>query len=183
MLHVSFASQSFPVLDVYMCKYVSKRMYEMTLKCLGLNKLHWNIISSSAGSDLSRKCLCFPPVSLISALKMTFELNVVNSILHASALFIVHHKKPGLYFFHCMCWWLKTKGERYCNVNYVKKMRFLNNQACFSTPQKQNQDFVKEHNRTPLTRIIKKHGSFSYGNHKLTMGLLLQIIIYQEALK
>ncbi len=45
-------------------------------------------------------------------------------------------------------------GERYCNnVNNV-----INNvifeppcmRACSSTPPKQNQDFIKEHNRTPL---------------------------------
>ncbi len=45
-------------------------------------------------------------------------------------------------------------GERYCNnVNYVKNNE-LNNapsmRACSSTSPKQNQDFVKEHNRTPL---------------------------------
>ncbi len=47
-------------------------------------------------------------------------------------------------------------GERYCNnVNYVKNNAFLEPPimiACSSTPPKQNQDFVKEHNRTPLKR-------------------------------
>ncbi len=45
-------------------------------------------------------------------------------------------------------------GERYCNnVNYVKNNAYFkppNMRACSSTPPKQNQDFVKEHNRTPL---------------------------------
>ncbi len=45
-------------------------------------------------------------------------------------------------------------GERYCNnVNYVKNNAIfepLSMRACSSTPPKQNQDFVKEHNRTPL---------------------------------
>ncbi len=45
-------------------------------------------------------------------------------------------------------------GERYCNnVNYVKNNAFFeppSMRACSSTPPKQNQDFVKEHNRTPL---------------------------------
>ncbi len=45
-------------------------------------------------------------------------------------------------------------GERYCNnVNYVKNNAIFEPpslRACSSTPPKQNQDFVKEHNRTPL---------------------------------
>ncbi len=45
-------------------------------------------------------------------------------------------------------------GERYCNnVNYVKNNAIFeppSMRACSSTPTKQNQDFVKEHNRTPL---------------------------------
>ncbi len=45
-------------------------------------------------------------------------------------------------------------GERCCNnVNYVKNNTFFESpsmRACSSTPPKQNQDFVKEHNRTPL---------------------------------
>ncbi len=45
-------------------------------------------------------------------------------------------------------------GERYCNnVNYVKNNAIFkppSMRACSSTPQKQNQNFVKEHNRTPL---------------------------------
>ncbi len=45
-------------------------------------------------------------------------------------------------------------GERYCNnVNYVKNNVIFeppSMRACSSTPPKQNQDFVKEHNRTPL---------------------------------
>ncbi len=46
-------------------------------------------------------------------------------------------------------------GERYCNnVKYVKNNAIFeppSMRACSSTPPKQNQDFVKEHNRTPLT--------------------------------
>ncbi len=45
-------------------------------------------------------------------------------------------------------------GERYCNnVNYVKNNVIFeppSMRACSSTPPKQNQDFVKEHNRPPL---------------------------------
>ncbi len=45
-------------------------------------------------------------------------------------------------------------GERYCNNgNYVKNNAIFEPprmRACSSTPPKQNQDFVKEHNRTPL---------------------------------
>ncbi len=45
-------------------------------------------------------------------------------------------------------------GERYCNnVNYVKNNAIFeppSMRACSSTPPKQNQDFVKEHTRTPL---------------------------------
>ncbi len=45
-------------------------------------------------------------------------------------------------------------GERYCNnVNYVKNNAIFeppSMRTCSSTPPKQNQDFVKEHNRTPL---------------------------------
>ncbi len=45
-------------------------------------------------------------------------------------------------------------GERYCNnVNYVKNNAIFEPprmRACSSTPPKQNQDFVKEPNRTPL---------------------------------
>ncbi len=45
-------------------------------------------------------------------------------------------------------------GERYCNnVNYVKNNAIFeppSMRACSSTPPKQNQDFVKEHNTTPL---------------------------------
>ncbi len=46
-------------------------------------------------------------------------------------------------------------GDRYCNnVNYVKKKKWFEPpkmRACYSTPRKQNQDFAKEHNRTPLS--------------------------------
>ncbi len=45
-------------------------------------------------------------------------------------------------------------GERYCNnVNYAKNNVIFeppSMRACSSTSPKQNQDFVKEHNRTPL---------------------------------
>ncbi len=45
-------------------------------------------------------------------------------------------------------------GESYCNnVHYVKNNVIFeppSMRACSSTPPKQNQDFVKEHNRTPL---------------------------------
>ncbi len=48
-------------------------------------------------------------------------------------------------------------GERYCNnVNYVKNNAIFeppSMRACSSIPPKQNQDFVKEHNRTPLRNI------------------------------
>ncbi len=54
-------------------------------------------------------------------------------------------------------------GERCCNnVNYVKNnviFKPLSMRACSSTPPKQNQDFVKEHNRTPLKCIILKRGN------------------------
>ncbi len=50
-------------------------------------------------------------------------------------------------------------GERYCNVNYVKNNAIFeppSMRACSSsTPPKQNQDFVKEHNRTPLSSHSK----------------------------
>ncbi len=46
---------------------------------------------------------------------------------------------------------------QYCNnVNYVKNNAIFeppNMRACSSTPPKQNQDFVKEHNGTPLKYI------------------------------
>ncbi len=49
-------------------------------------------------------------------------------------------------------------GERYCNnTNYVKNNAIFeppSMRACSSTPLKQNQDFVKEHNRTPLTKTL-----------------------------
>ncbi len=42
-------------------------------------------------------------------------------------------------------------GERYCNnVNYMKNNEPPSMRACSSATPKQNQDFVKEHNRTPL---------------------------------
>ncbi len=48
-------------------------------------------------------------------------------------------------------------GERYCNnVNYVKNNVIFeppSMRACSSTPPKQNQDFVKRYNRTPLRNI------------------------------
>ncbi len=51
-------------------------------------------------------------------------------------------------------------GERYCNnVNYVKNNVIFeppSMRACSSTPPKQNQDFVKEHNRTPLMIIFRQ---------------------------
>ncbi len=47
--------------------------------------------------------------------------------------------------------------ESYCNnVNYVKNNAIfepLSMRACSSTPPKHNQDFVKEHNRTPLMEL------------------------------
>ncbi len=49
-------------------------------------------------------------------------------------------------------------GERYCNnVNYVKNNAIFeppSMRACSSTPPKQNQDFVKEQNRTPLSITV-----------------------------
>ncbi len=46
-------------------------------------------------------------------------------------------------------------GERYSNhLNYVKNNTIFeppSTRAYSSTPPKQNQDFVKRHNRTPLT--------------------------------
>ncbi len=51
-------------------------------------------------------------------------------------------------------------GERYCNnVNCVKTNAIFeppSMSACSSTPPKQNQDFVKEHNRTHLNIKDKK---------------------------
>ncbi len=38
--------------------------------------------------------------------------------------------------------------------------------ACSSTPPKQNQDFVKEHNRTPLIYLNYVHIKFKYINIK-----------------
>ncbi len=59
-------------------------------------------------------------------------------------------------------------GERYCNnVNYVKNNAIFkppSMRACSSTPPEQNQDFVKEHNRTPLIYIIKIYNSLFYFN-------------------
>ncbi len=54
-------------------------------------------------------------------------------------------------------------GERYCN-NVKNNAIFEppSMRACSSTPPKQNQDFVKEHNRTPLPRPFL----FSYYNLK-----------------
>ncbi len=52
-------------------------------------------------------------------------------------------------------------GESYCNnVNYVKNNKIFEQpsmRACSSTPPKQNQDFVKEHNRTPLKTDAASH--------------------------
>ncbi len=51
-------------------------------------------------------------------------------------------------------------GERYCNnVNYVKNNAIFkppSMRACSSTPPKQNQEFVKEHNRTPLIMVSEQ---------------------------
>ncbi len=48
-------------------------------------------------------------------------------------------------------------GERNCNnVNYVKSNVIFkppSMRACSSTPPKQNQDFVKEHDRTPFKEL------------------------------
>ncbi len=50
-------------------------------------------------------------------------------------------------------------GERNCNnENYVKNNAIFeppSMRACSSTPPKQNQDFVKEHNRTPLNTSVR----------------------------
>ncbi len=55
-------------------------------------------------------------------------------------------------------WFVSGWGERYCNnVNYVKNDAIFkppSMRACSSTPPKQNQDFVEEHNRTPLINEI-----------------------------
>ncbi len=49
-------------------------------------------------------------------------------------------------------------GERYCNnLNYVRNNAIFeppSMRACSSTPPKQNQDFIKEHNRTPLSKNV-----------------------------
>ncbi len=58
-------------------------------------------------------------------------------------------------------------GESYCNnVNYVKNNVIFeppSMKACSSTPPKQNQDFVKEHNRTPLS-VQNNHPIKHYNN-------------------
>ncbi len=50
-------------------------------------------------------------------------------------------------------------GEGYCNnVNYVKNNKIFkppSMRTCSSTPPKQNQDVVKEHNMTPLNYSAK----------------------------
>ncbi len=50
-------------------------------------------------------------------------------------------------------------GERYCNnVHYVKNNAIFeppSMRACYSTPPKLNQDFVKEHNRTTLRYCVQ----------------------------
>ncbi len=60
-------------------------------------------------------------------------------------------------------------GERFCNnVNYEKNNAIFeppSMRACSSTPPKQNQDFVKEHNRTPLkwkTVILNGNNNYCY---------------------
>ncbi len=54
-------------------------------------------------------------------------------------------------------------GERYCNnENLVKNNAIFeppSMRACSSTPPKQNQDFVKEHNRTPLKSDLLRETS------------------------
>ncbi len=61
-------------------------------------------------------------------------------------------------------------GERYCNnVNDVKNKAIFESpsmRACSSTPPKQNQDFVKEHNRTPLKNSQKSNLSLENKNLK-----------------
>ncbi len=60
--------------------------------------------------------------------------------------------KPGINEAICV-----RLGERYYNnVNYVTNNAFFEpprTRACSSTLPKQNQDFVKEHNRTPLNSL------------------------------
>ncbi len=62
-------------------------------------------------------------------------------------------------------------GESYCNnVNYVKNNAILESpkmRACSSTPPKQNQDFVKEHNSTPLIGHCTIKTSCKFQNSKL----------------
>uniref|UniRef100_A0A673GGR6 Voltage-dependent L-type calcium channel subunit alpha n=1 Tax=Sinocyclocheilus rhinocerous TaxID=307959 RepID=A0A673GGR6_9TELE len=51
----------------------------------------------------------------------------------------------------------QEEDDRCNNVKYVKNNVFFEQpsmRACSSTPPKQNQDFVKEHNRTPLKKKI-----------------------------
>jgi len=67
-------------------------------------------------------------------------------------------------------------GERCCNnVKYVKKNAFFEQSSMKSysiTPQKQNQDFLKGHNRTPLIPE-GTHGKLAYGlPYKLSSGVI-----------
>ncbi len=70
-------------------------------------------------------------------------------------------------------------GERYCNnVNYVKNNAIFelpSVRACSSTPPKQNQDFLKEHNRTPLKShfepTVIKHTAF----HRFLVVINIQV--------
>ncbi len=70
-------------------------------------------------------------------------------------------------------------GERYCNnVNYVKNNAIFelpSVRACSSTPPKQNQDFLKEHNRTPLKSHLEptviKHTAF----HRFLVVINIQV--------
>ncbi len=78
-------------------------------------------------------------------------------------------------------------GERYCNnVTYVKNNVIFeppSMRACSSTPPKQNQDFVKEHNRTPLKHRSKQFSvnvqDFCFISHyrKITLQTSLFMIM------
>ncbi len=67
-------------------------------------------------------------------------------------------------------------GERYCNnANYVKNNAIFppSMRACSSTPPKQNQDFVKEYSRTPLT---KPGECYTHWCFQVLLGFLVYIL-------
>ncbi len=83
---------------------------------------------------------------------------------------------------------MSESGERYRNnVNYMKNNAIFeppSMKACSSTPPKQHQDFVKEHNRTPLNNQLTQSNLtiYCFLLHAIILSNTVKFMIFPNEL-